>query len=143
MTWLNHILLFLHLVGLVMGAGPGIANMVIMRTAATAAPDGAAALRRVPPILVNVSTAGVVVLWITGLIMVWTAYGGPGNLLWAFWVKIVFVIILTAVVIAMQMTLAQIRKTGNMALAARMPKLGPMAGLSALLAVFFAVVAFQ
>jgi len=143
MTWLNDLLLVLHFIGLVMGAGPGVANMVIMRTAATATPDGAAALRKVPPILVNVSTAGVVLLWITGLIMVWSVYGGPGNVSWAFWVKIVFVVILTVIVIAMQVTLAQIRKTGNMALAARMPKLGPLAGLTALLAVVFAVVAFQ
>ena len=143
MTWLNHILLFLHLVGLVIGAGPGIASAVIMHTAATATPDGAAALRKVPPILVNVSTAGIVLLWITGPIMVWSVYGGPGSLPWAFWVKIVFVLALTVVVIAMQVTLAQIRKTGNMALAARMPKLGPLAGLSALVVVFFAVVAFQ
>lgn len=143
MTWLNDLLLVLHFIGLVMGSGPGIANMVIMRAAATATPEGAAALRRVPPMLINVSTAGLVLLWITGLIMVWTIYGGPGGLPWAFWVKIVFVLILTAVVVAMHMTLAEIRKTGNMALAARMPKLGPMAGLSALVAVIFAVIAFQ
>jgi hypothetical protein len=39
------------------------------------------------------------------------------------------------------MTYVEIRK-GNVVLAARLPKLGPMAGVSALLAVLFAVVAF-
>ncbi len=140
---MNQFWLFLHFIGLIVAAGPGLASMVIMRTAATATPEGAAALRKVPPILVNISTAGLVLLWITGPIMVWSVYGGFGNLPWAFWVKIVFVLALTAVVIAMQVTLAQIRRTGNMALAARMPKLGPLAGLSALLVVLFAVIAFD
>ena len=40
------------------------------------------------------------------------------------------------------MTYAEIRK-GNVAVAARLPKLGPMAGISALLAVLFAVLAFS
>ncbi len=48
---------------------------------------------------------------------------------------------LTAASIAVHMTYAEIRK-GNVAAAARLPKLGPAAGLSALLAVFFAVFAF-
>lgn len=138
---MNQFWLFLHLIGLILGAGPGMANMVIMRTAATATPEGAAALRKVPPILVNVSTAGVVVLWITGIIMVWSRFGGPDALPTLFWVKFVFVVILTLVVVFMQMTLAEIRK-GNMAAASRMPKLGPAAGVSALLAVLFACYAF-
>jgi hypothetical protein len=140
---MNKLWLFLHLFGLILGAGPGFANMVIMRVSATASAEGAAALRKVPPILVNISTAGVAILWVTGLIMVWSIYGGPAGLPGMFWVKFIFVLTLTAVVIAMQITLAQIRKTGNMALAARMPKLGPLAGVSALLAVLFAVIAFD
>jgi uncharacterized membrane protein len=139
---MNQLWLFLHFMGLVFGAGPGVANAMIMRAVPTATPEGAAALRKVPPILVNVSTIGVAVLWITGLIMVWTVFGGVANLPGMFWVKIAFVVVLTVIVIAMQITLAEIRKTGNMALAARMRILGPLAGVSATLAVLFAVVAF-
>lgn len=143
MVWLNDILLFLHFVGLVMGAGPGLANMVIGRQAAAASPDGAAALRRLPPILAKVSVTGLVVLWVSGLIMVWSRWGGPGNLPTAFWVKMIFVVVLTVVVGLVHKTLADIKRTGNPALAARLPRLGPLAGLSTLLAVLFAVFAFH
>ena len=52
-----------------------------------------------------------------------------------------FVLSLTVVTGLIHMTYGEIRK-GNVALAARLPKLGPMAGVSALLAVLFAVLAF-
>jgi hypothetical protein len=132
--------LFLHFVGLVMGAGPGMANMVIARRAESAAPEGAAALRAVPPVLVNISTAGVVLLWISGLVLL-TEAGGPSGVPTEFWIKIAFVVILTLIVIAMQVTLAQIRG-GNRAAAGRMKALGPAAGACALLAVLFAAIAF-
>ncbi len=59
-----------------------------------------------------------------------------------FWVKAIFILSLTVVTALIHMTYAEIRK-GNAALAARLPKLGPMAGVSALLAVLFAVLAFN
>jgi len=48
---------------------------------------------------------------------------------------------LTALVGLIHLTYADIRK-GNTAAATRLPKLGPLAGLSSLLAVLFAVYAF-
>lgn len=143
MLWFNDVILFLHFVGLVTGAGPGMANMVVMRQAAAATAEGAAALRRVPPILAKVSAAGVVVLWVTGLIMVWSKWNGLASMPPAFWIKMIFVVALTVVMGLMHKTLADIRRTGNTALAARLPRLGPLAGLSALFAVLFAVFAFH
>lgn len=143
MVWLNDILLFLHFVGLLMGSAPGIANMVIMRQMAQATPDGAAALRALPPNLAMISAVGVAVLWITGVILVFTKWSGFQNLPAMFWIKFLFVVILTVIIGMIQMTIREMRRTGNTALAARLPKLGPLAGLAALLTVFFAVVAFQ
>jgi hypothetical protein len=59
-----------------------------------------------------------------------------------FWIKLAFVILLTLIVIAIHMTYAEVKK-GNMAAAARLPRLGPAAGLCVIVAVFFAVLAFH
>lgn len=139
---MNEALLFLHFFGLMIGAAPGPANMIIMRQVATATPDQAAALRKIPPILGTVSAVGIAILWITGVIMVYSIYGGFANLSTAFWIKIVFVVLLTLITIAVHATYGQIRK-GNTAAASRLPRLGPLAGITSLLAVLFAVIAFQ
>ena len=139
---MNGALVFLHFFGLVLGAGPGAAQSLIMRRAATGTPDEARTLRGLGPGLAIVSAVGIAILWVTGLIMVWTVYGGFGNLPGAFWIKFAFVVLLTLIAIYVQMTFAEIRK-GNVAAAARLPRLGPAAGVCALLAVLFAVIAFN
>ena len=138
---MNETLLFLHFVGLLLGAGPGAAQIVIMRRAAAASPEQAQTLRSLGPALANVSAIGIAILWITGLIMVWTEWGGFGSLPPLFWVKFAFVVILTLITGYIHMTFAEIRR-GNAAAASRLPVLGPAAGISALLAVLFAVIAF-
>ena len=93
------------------------------------------------PILAKVSAIGVAILWVTGLILVWSKWDGFGSLPQLFWVKAIFILSLTAITILINMTYVEIGK-GNVALAARLPKLGPLAGISALLAVLFAVLTF-
>ena len=139
---MNEALLFLHFFGLMLGAAGGFASAVIMRRALVLPADEAKVLRGVGPTLAKMSAAGVAVLWATGLIMVWSKWGGLESLPGMFWVKAIFILSLTVVVGLIHMTYAEIRK-GNVALAARLPKLGPMAGISALLAVLFAVLAFN
>jgi hypothetical protein len=74
--------------------------------------------------------------------MVWSQWGGPGNLPGLFWAKLVFVLSLTAAAVAIHLSYAAIRG-GDMAAAVRLPKLGPVAGISSLLAVLLAVCAFS
>lgn len=143
MTVVNDILLFLHFIGMIMGTAPGIANMVISRHAATATPEGATALRALPPILAKISAVGLLILWVTGVLMVFTAWRGLDALPIFFWVKMVFVVVLTIVSIMVHITIREIRTTGNVALARRLQKLGPFAGLTALFAILFAVLAFH
>jgi phosphoglycerol transferase MdoB-like AlkP superfamily enzyme len=138
----NQILLFLHFVGLMLGATGGFGSALVMRRAQGMAPDAAQTLRQLGPTLANLSAAGVALLWITGLVMVWSQWDGPGSLPGLFWLKFVFVLTLTAAVALIHMTYADIRR-GNAAAAARLPKLGPVAGVSALLAVLFACFAFS
>jgi hypothetical protein len=139
---MNEALLFLHFVGLMLGAAGGFASAIIMRRALALPADDAKALRGLGPILSKVSAAGVAVLWVTGLIMVWTKWDGFGSLPQMFWVKAIFILSLTVMTALIQMTYAEIAK-GNPAAAARLPRFGPMAGVSALLAVLFAVLAFN
>ena len=139
---MNAALLFLHFFGLMLGAAGGFASAIVMRRALTLPADEAKVLRGVGPILAKMSATGVAVLWVTGLILVWSKWGGIASLPDMFWVKAIFILSLTAVVGLIHMTYAEIRK-GNVAVAARLPKLGPMAGISALLAVLFAVRAFS
>ena len=88
------------------------------------------------------SATGVAVLWATGIILVWSKWGGIESLPQMFWVKAIFILSLTVMTGLIHMTYAEIRK-GNPAAAAKLPKFGPMAGVSALLAVLFAVLAFN
>jgi hypothetical protein len=59
-----------------------------------------------------------------------------------FWVKLVFVTTLTLAAIAIELTHGQVKR-GDVKAAARLPVLGPVAGLSSILAVIFAVLAFH
>lgn len=139
---MNQLLLFGHFVGLMLGATGGFGSALVMRRARAAEATAAAPLRDLGPMLAKVSETGLGLMWATGLVMVWSRWGGPGTLPAFFWVKLVFVLSLTAVSFMIHRTYVEIRG-GRPAAAARLPKLGPLAGISALLAVFFAVWAFS
>ena len=113
-----------------------------MRTAAKLPAEQAAALRIPGPSLARLSFVGLVLMWATGLALVWLRYGGFGALGTMFWVKMLFVLTLTLAAIALEVTFAQV-KGGDAKAAARVPALGPVAGISSMLAVIFAVFAFQ
>ena len=139
---MNEALLFLHFFGLMLGAAGGFASAVLMRRALVLPADEAKVVRGLGPILANVSGIGLALLWFTGLILVWSKWDGFGSLPQMFWVKAIFILSLTVMTGLIHMTYAEIRK-GNPAAAAKLPKFGPMAGISALFAVLFAVVAFN
>ena len=138
---MNNFILFLHLFGLMLGAAGGLGSGVLMRRALAMPADEAKVVRGLGPLLANVAHIGVALLWVTGLILVWSKWDGFANLPQLFWVKAIFILSLTAVAIFVHLTYAEIRK-GNVAVASRLPKLGPMGGVSAILAVLFAVYTF-
>lgn len=140
---MNPILLFLHFFGLMLGAAGGFASGILMRRAAGMPPEEAKTVRSFGPLLANVSAVGLVLLWATGLILVWSKWNGLGSLPTLFWVKFVFVVTLTLAAGATHMTYAEMKRTGNAALGKRLAMLGPAAGVSSLLAVLFAAFAFN
>jgi hypothetical protein len=138
---MNEILLILHFFGFGAGMAASVGNFTVMQLI-QASPGDAPALSKVPPVLARVGQVGLGLLWLTGLVMVWSIWGGPGNLDWAFWVKIVCVILLTAAVVYIDLTVKKVR-AGDTAAAATLPLFGrAAAGLLALI-VIFAVIAFN
>ncbi len=139
---MNGFLLFLHFLGLILGAAGGFGSGIVMRQAQMVPADQAPVLRALGPILANVTAAGLVLLWITGPILVSTKWGGFGNLPSLFWWKLLFVVILTVLVGLTHMTYAQIRRTKNPALGARLAIIGPASGVTTLIIVLLAAYAF-
>jgi putative membrane protein len=135
-------LLALHLIGLMFGAGGGFGSALTMRAAAKASPEQAATLRTLGPALARMATAGLILMLLTGPALVSLKYGGFANMPQMFWVKLIFVTTLTLAAIAIELTYGQMKR-GDLEAAARLPVLGPVAGLSSILAVIFAVLAFH
>ncbi|MCP4380970.1 MAG: hypothetical protein GY798_06055 [Hyphomicrobiales bacterium] len=140
--WLNDVLLMLHFLGLAMGLAGGFGNLVMSRLIAQAKPSDAMVLARFPSAIVRVSDIGLVLLWVTGVILIFSRFDGLGNMPLAFWIKIVAVVALTGLVGFMHTLMAK-AKRGDAGARARLPKVGPFAMLSALLAIVFAVLAFH
>ncbi|MCR4283002.1 MAG: hypothetical protein NUV72_08265 [Bauldia sp.] len=138
---MNEILLILHFFGLGAGFASSIGNFTVMQLI-QASPGDAPVLGKVPPVLARVGQVGLGLLWVTGLIMVWSRYGGPGNLDWAFWLKIVCVILLTGLAIFLDLTVKRVR-AGDMAAAAQLPLFGRIGAGLLVLIVIFAVIAFH
>jgi uncharacterized membrane protein len=128
---MNQILLILHLFGFGAGMASSVGNFAIMRM-----------MSKLSPVLGRVGQVGLGLLWITGVIMVWSKWGGPQNLNTAFWIKFVCVVLITGVSVTLGLTVKQIQ-AGNRALVARMPILGATAAALLVLIVIFAVYAFD
>ena len=137
---MNEILLILHLFGFGAAIGASIGNFTILRLV-SAAPGDAPVLGKVPPMLARVGQGGLGLLWLTGLIMVWSVYGGPSNLPGFFWVKFICVLGVTTGVVLLGLTLREIQG-GNRAAAARLPLYGAVTTGLLVLVVIFAVVSF-
>ena len=137
------ILLILHFVGLMLGAGGGIGSTVVMRHALSLPPEQGDIIRSTGPALATMSIAGLVLMLLSGFSLLAIKYEfALASMTPMFWIKMVFVTTLTIASVMIQLTYRDVKR-GNTAVAARLPGLGPMAGISALLAVLFAVLAFH
>lgn len=123
-----------------MAAGGG-GSAITMREAAKRPPEQATVLKTLGPALAGFSAIGLGLMWLSGVALVFAKYDGLGALPALFWVKMLFVM-LTLLAFATHLTYRQV-KAGNVAAAARLPVLGPMSGVSSLVAVTFAVFAFH
>src|SRR5690242_6185351 len=127
------ILLIIHFAGLMMGAGGGLGTTLAAGYAAKLPEDQAGVVRGLAPALARMATVGLILLLVTGFGLIAVKYGGFAGMPTTFWAKMVFVATLTVAAVLIEMTHAQV-KAGNPAAAARLPRLGPVAGISAFLA---------
>ncbi len=142
MTALIDLLLWLHLMGLAMGAGVGIA-MSRLGPKLIAAP--AAERDQLWPLaryLTRMIVTGVVILIITGPLMLWLKFGDAAALGWSFSVKMVFVTS-TVVFVALNRWAGARLARGDQRAAKLMSISGPLTGVSAVLATLFAVITFN
>jgi len=140
---MNDTLFVLHLLGFGAAVASSVGNFIILRMVAES-PADRPVLAKVPPRLARVGQSGLGLLWLTGLIMLWTMFGGPQNVPSTFWFssKIVFVIVVTVVVVMADITLKRIR-AGNLALVRQLPIYGIVMAVLLLLVVICAVLAFN
>jgi hypothetical protein len=138
---MNEILIILHLFGFGIGMAASVGNIAIMQTV-RGAPADAPVLMKLSPVLGRAGQIGLGLLWVTGVILVWSKWGGPQNLPATFWWKFVCVLLITGVSVMLGITARQIQ-AGNRALAARMPIYGATAAVLLVLIVIFAVYAFD
>lgn len=142
--YLNQGLLILHFIGLAMGLSAGFSNLVMQRLIAKSTPSDVAVLMRYPPLIARVGSMGLALLWITGLSMLFTKWGGfanIGNMPWQFHVKLTLVIILSGLVGYFQVLERRLRG-GDRSVLSIMQKLGPVAFLTGISIIVFAVLAF-
>ena len=142
---MNTILLILHLLGFGAAFAASLANNVLMIVAAKASPEDATGLRRFPPVMIRSADIGLVLLWITGPILLWTKYDGAEGLAalpWSFEAKIICVVLLTLTLGMIHMTLGKMKR-GDMSVAARLPVYGKVGLGLLLLVVIFAAITFD
>jgi CubicO group peptidase (beta-lactamase class C family) len=142
MNQLNQLLLVLHFLGLALGFSASIANIAMAGLIAAAPPPEKPVLGRFPPIMSRVGSYGLLLLWITGAILVYTRWGGFGALPWQFHAKLTAVVLLTGTVGYLHSLQRRIQQ-GDAGAMARVQTAGMLTPILALAAVVFAVLTFN
>lgn len=132
------VLLILHLMGLMLVAGGVLGNVVALASVKPASRQKGSGGGKPGRAYARASIAGLLFLWPTGVVLLVTAHG-PEALGAMFWMKMVFVGLVTFAAITIELIYAgRSKQTG-----ALLASLGPLAGLSALATVVFSVLAFH
>ena len=92
---MNRVLLSLHLLGLALGLSVPFSNIVMQSLIAKATPAEKPILGRFPQAMIRVGDIGLVLLWITGSILLFTKHNGFAGQPWTFHVKLTAVVVLT------------------------------------------------
>lgn len=135
--------IFVHFTGLALGIGGGLANLLLgLRASRTTMPEAAGVLRAMAPVYARVATAGLALLWLSGLLLL--AWGGLNALtIPAFQAKLAFVLLLTGVSVLARITARNAVKAGLQPKPGRIRAFGVATLTSAFIALGFAIVAFR
>lgn len=132
----------LHFLGFSVGIGGGVAGMLAGIRARGASAEVVPVLRGLQKTLGRISFAAIVILWLSGIYMVYAVKGGWAGLGAAFWLKMAAVVVLTAASLTAQYYGLTAARRDPAVMGPRMAKIGMTASGSAVLALILAVVAF-
>jgi len=132
-----------HLIMIAMGSGLVLAHYVMLRASAGLENERGLALAR--RTLADITSFAVAFIWISGLTLLWSRYGGGDRELSAwFYAKMVFVILFTAAHVMQRVTAARRRRMGDLVAMRRvLERWVSGAWLAALFAICFAVISFR
>lgn len=138
---LDNVLVITHFIGLSLGMSVGFANMVMAGLIAKAPAQEQQVLQRFPPAMGKLGVIGLVLLWGSGLAIVFTRYGSFEILPRTFVIKLAAVVLMTIIIAYIHVLQARVAK-GDTASLARIQVLGRITGPLALIAIIFAVITF-
>jgi hypothetical protein len=132
------VLLILHFIGLMISACGAMGSVVSLATARPAARQKGGGSRGPGRIYAQLSIVGLVFLWPTGVGLLMNLHDADAFGV-MFWMKMGFVGLLTFAVVSIELVYAgKSKQAGNL-----IASLGPLAGLSLLVATVFSVLAFH
>jgi len=136
------LLMVLHFVALSMAMGGGLANIIAKRQMAKVDPVTYPGMAAATAAVVKLSTAGLALLWITGVWMTTLKYGISG-MPYLLWVKIAIVGALTCGSISLNVMLISARRAGTRPDSSKIDKHAYFINSLALITVAVAVVLFR
>ena len=140
-TFVN-ILLWLHFIGVGLAMGGGIALSQIGPRLVAAPADQRVTWWPLETFFGRLGAAGLLILLISGPMMVWLKFGGPGGFTHWFWIKMTFVAIATGCVGLHEWAGARFKRGEETAIPLMFTS-GRMAGGAIVLAMLFAVLTFN
>jgi hypothetical protein len=142
MNTLINALIFIHFMGLAMGFAGGIAMSQVGPRLAAATAERREEMWPLATTLTRIALVGLVILLVTGPLVLWLKFNGPGGLTAWFWAKMAFVGAGVATIGLTESAKARFKR-GDEAAARLMNATGTATGILLTLAVLCAVFAFN
>ncbi|MDU8927151.1 hypothetical protein RXV86_07125 [Alisedimentitalea sp. MJ-SS2] len=136
-------LTIIHFIAFSFGIGGGITNMIIGKRIGQADEALQRNLAGIADMIGRLVAIAVLLLWLTGIALVYLSWGGWSGLPSLFWVKVAAVLVLSVCLILIKRTVAQANRSGSAPDEARIAPLSLMANLSGLIALVLALVSFS
>lgn len=137
---MTDLLLIFHFLGLMLGVTGGLGGTVVLAVATPAQKAKGGPVRGIGPVFTQISMVGLVLLWPSGIaLMIMSDFNdalGP-----MFWMKMGFAVAVTLATISTEMVYGKARREPKVA--RLLLSLGPLATLSYVLTIVFAVLAFH
>jgi len=136
------ILKIVHFLSLAVAVGGGVSSAVVGARMAKVEASVRPTLVSIQATIGKLGLGALVLLWLTGVALTYFYYDGWNNLPPSFWLKIIFVVILTGLSVRMNMKTGAATGSSDKVPNNSRALLGQMAAASSFLIVIFATIAF-